>query len=109
MLTFIVAAVHFCFLLSWYIAQHNLPNLGAELTKWSDYGKFIGFPFKALGIGALLILFLMAATSHDFWLAFLTPRVWKSLHMALYVAYGAGGDARRARHHAGRSATCSFR
>ena len=30
----------------------------------------------------------MAATSHDFWLAFLTPPVWKSLHMALYVAYG---------------------
>jgi nitrite reductase/ring-hydroxylating ferredoxin subunit len=33
-------------------------------------------------------LFVMAATSHDFWLAFLTPPVWKSLHMALYLAYG---------------------
>jgi nitrite reductase/ring-hydroxylating ferredoxin subunit/DMSO/TMAO reductase YedYZ heme-binding membrane subunit len=87
-LTFIVAAVHFSFLLSWYIAQHNLPSLGFELTKWEDYGKFIGFPFKALGLGALLILFLMAATSHDFWLAFLTPRIWKTLHMALYAAYG---------------------
>jgi nitrite reductase/ring-hydroxylating ferredoxin subunit len=30
----------------------------------------------------------MAATSHDFWLAFLTPPVWKALHMLLYVAYG---------------------
>ena len=30
----------------------------------------------------------MAATSHDYWLAFLSPRVWKALHMALYVAYG---------------------
>ena len=30
----------------------------------------------------------MAATSHDFWLLFLTPRIWKALHMALYVAYG---------------------
>ncbi len=29
----------------------------------------------------------MAATSHDFWLAFLTPRVWKTLHMAVYAAY----------------------
>src|SRR5262249_7419760 len=37
---------------------------------------------------ALLILFLMAATSHDYWLVFLTPPVWKGLHMALYVAYG---------------------
>ena len=35
-----------------------------------------------------LILLLMAATSHDFWLAFLTPPIWKSLHMGLYVAYG---------------------
>ncbi len=58
------------------------------MSKISDYGKFIGFPFKMLGLAALVILFLMAATSHDYWLAFLTPRVWKALHMALYVAYG---------------------
>ena len=41
-----------------------------------------------LGIAALLVLFVMAATSHDFWLTFLSPPVWKALHMALYVAYG---------------------
>ena len=29
----------------------------------------------------------MAATSHDFWLLMLTPRSWKALHMAVYVAY----------------------
>src|SRR5262249_12692348 len=58
------------------------------LTNWRDYAKFIDFPFKALGLVALLVLFLMAATSHDFWLIFLTPRIWKSLHMGLYVAYG---------------------
>jgi len=68
--------------------QGTLPNLLTELMTWADYGKFIGFPFKVLGIAALLVLFLMAATSHDFWLAFLTPRAWKALHMALYVAYG---------------------
>jgi nitrite reductase/ring-hydroxylating ferredoxin subunit len=65
-----------------------LPNLATELTNWKDYAKFIDFPFKALGIGALLVLFVMAATSHDFWLMFLTPRIWKALHMALYAAYG---------------------
>lgn len=86
-LTFLVAATHVGFLLSWYIVQGNLPNLGHELTTWADYGKFIGFPFKTFGIAALLILFIMAATSHDFWLLFLTPRAWKALHMALYVAY----------------------
>jgi nitrite reductase/ring-hydroxylating ferredoxin subunit len=30
----------------------------------------------------------MASTSHDYWLAFLGPRTWKSMHMALYLAYG---------------------
>ena len=87
-LTFLVAATHFGLMLSWYIVQGNLPNLAAELTKWSDYASFIDFPFKALGIAALLVLFVMAATSHDFWLAFLSPRAWKAIHMALYVAYG---------------------
>jgi nitrite reductase/ring-hydroxylating ferredoxin subunit/DMSO/TMAO reductase YedYZ heme-binding membrane subunit len=87
-LTFLVAAAHFAFMLDWYVAQDALPNLGAELTKWQDYAKFIDFPFKALGLAALLILFLLASTSHDFWLMFLTPRVWKFLHMGLYVAYG---------------------
>jgi len=34
-----------------------------------------------------MILFLMAATSHDFWLANLSAPIWKSLHMLVYVAY----------------------
>jgi nitrite reductase/ring-hydroxylating ferredoxin subunit/DMSO/TMAO reductase YedYZ heme-binding membrane subunit len=87
-LTFCVALVHFGYMIDWYLVQDNLPNLGTELTTWEDYGKFIGFPFKVLGIAALLVLFVMASTSHDFWLGFLTPPVWKALHMALYAAYG---------------------
>ncbi len=46
------------------------------------------FPFELLGLAALLILLLMAATSHDFWLSFLSPPWWKALHMLVYVAYG---------------------
>jgi nitrite reductase/ring-hydroxylating ferredoxin subunit/DMSO/TMAO reductase YedYZ heme-binding membrane subunit len=84
----LVAATHIGFLLSWYGVQHNLPNLLAELTKWEDYGKFIGFPFKALGLAAFIVILLMASTSHDFWLMFLTPRIWKTLHIAVYIAYG---------------------
>jgi len=87
-LTFFVAATHFWFLLDWYLVQHNLINLVTELTKWGDYAKFMDFPFKTLGLIALLVLFVMAAVSHDFWLAFLTPPIWKALHMAIYVAYG---------------------
>ena len=51
------------------------------------YGSVAQFPFQTLGALALAILFLMAATSHDFWLANLTAPVWKSLHMTVYVAY----------------------
>jgi nitrite reductase/ring-hydroxylating ferredoxin subunit/DMSO/TMAO reductase YedYZ heme-binding membrane subunit len=87
-LTFFVVLLHASFMVEWYAVQNALPSLYDELTKVPDYGKFIGFPFKALGLVALLILFLMAATSHDYWLVFLTPPVWKGLHMALYVAYG---------------------
>jgi nitrite reductase/ring-hydroxylating ferredoxin subunit/DMSO/TMAO reductase YedYZ heme-binding membrane subunit len=46
-----------------------------------------GMPFQPLGFFALVILFLMAATSHDFWLANLSAPVWKSLHMLVYFAY----------------------
>ncbi len=86
--TFCVAALHAAFMLEWYGAQGTLPSLVTELTTWADYAKFIGFPFKTLGILALALLFLLAATSHDYWLAFLTARAWKALHMMLYVAYG---------------------
>jgi methionine sulfoxide reductase heme-binding subunit len=46
-----------------------------------------GLPFEIFGFGALIILFLMAATSHDFWLARLSPGWWKALHTLVYVAY----------------------
>jgi DMSO/TMAO reductase YedYZ heme-binding membrane subunit len=87
-LTFFVALAHAWFMVQWFIAVDNVPYIVQELTNWPTYGKFIGFPFKTLGLAALLVLFVMAATSHDFWLAFLGPHVWKALHMALYVAYG---------------------
>src|SRR5262245_16107684 len=67
-LTFFIVFLHASFMVEWYAVQDALPSLYDELTKVSDYGKFIGFPFKALGLVALLILFLLAATSHDYWL-----------------------------------------
>src|SRR5207247_10385534 len=87
-LTFFVALLHASFMVEWFAVQNALPSLYDELTKVSDYGKFIGIPFKTLGIVTLLILFLMAATSHDYWLVFLTPPVWNRLILLLYVAYG---------------------
>jgi nitrite reductase/ring-hydroxylating ferredoxin subunit/DMSO/TMAO reductase YedYZ heme-binding membrane subunit len=86
-LTFFVALAHASFVVEWFAVQNALPNLYEEVTKAADYLKFVGFPYKTLGLAALFILFLMAATSHDYWLALLTPAVWKGLHMAVYVAY----------------------
>src|SRR5438876_1189871 len=51
-------------------------------------GSISGVPFQPFGFFALVILVLMAATSHDFWLANLSAPVWKSLHMLVYAAYG---------------------
>src|SRR5215831_15819097 len=56
---------------------------GSPLT-----GSIAGVPFQPFGFFALVILLLMAATSHDFWLANLTAPVWKTLHMLVYFAYG---------------------
>ena len=44
-------------------------------------------PFEWLGLGALLILFVMAATSHDFWQKALGGGAWKWLHLSVYAAY----------------------
>ncbi len=45
-------------------------------------------PFEPFGVGALAILFAMAATSHDFWLRNLGASFWKALHLGVYAAYG---------------------
>jgi nitrite reductase/ring-hydroxylating ferredoxin subunit/DMSO/TMAO reductase YedYZ heme-binding membrane subunit len=85
---FLVACVHAWSMVEWFAVQGVLPSLVDELTDWPNYLKFIGFPFKTLGIIALLILLVMASTSHDYWLNMLGPPLWKAMHMAVYVAYG---------------------
>jgi len=87
-LTFFVALAHAYSVVDWFAAVGALGDLVSELTNNPKYFQFIGFPMKALGLFGLTVMFLLAATSHDFWLVFLTPRIWKALHMALYLAYG---------------------
>ncbi len=86
-LAFCIAALHGYFVLDWFIVRNELPNFWTELVNSEHYGKFIGFPMKALGIATLLIFFVMAATSHDYWLNVLSPPIWKAIHMAIYAAY----------------------
>jgi nitrite reductase/ring-hydroxylating ferredoxin subunit len=87
-LTFLVAAAHAYSVVDWFSTVGAIGDLVTEFTNNPRYLQFIGFPIKALGLTGLCVMFLLAATSHDFWLAFLTPRIWKALHMALYLAYG---------------------
>lgn len=84
---FIVAFVHGVFSLIQFHTGGNADPLVSLFTSERDYGHFGEFPFQPLGFFALLILFVMAATSHDFWLKNLSPPVWKALHMSVYVAY----------------------
>lgn len=85
---FLVAAVHGIFSI---IQFHSLGSLNPFVSLFvsnPDYGSLAGFPFEVLGFFPLVILFLMAATSHDFWLNTLSPGTWKALHMMVYFAWG---------------------
>lgn len=69
---------------------HALGVLNPFVSVLVSDGSFAGgtsMPFQIFGVTALVILFLLAATSHDFWLANLSAPTWKALHMLVYVAY----------------------
>ncbi|MCA8878542.1 MAG: ferric reductase-like transmembrane domain-containing protein [Rhodobacteraceae bacterium] len=87
--TFAVALTHAAYVLGWYFAYAPTPPVAALLSSNTSYGTALGFPFEALGAFALVVLALLAATSHDFWLSFLTAPVWKALHLMIYPAYAA--------------------
>ena len=86
--TFLVGLGHATLSVMYYHGFGNVNPLLSVLTANTSYGSLSRFPFEILGLAALVILFLMAATSHDFWLKNLSARVWKSLHMMVYGAYG---------------------
>ncbi|MBI2688692.1 MAG: ferric reductase-like transmembrane domain-containing protein [Acidobacteria bacterium] len=64
------------------IQFHALGNVGMLTSLVQSFPSF-----QLLGAAALFLLFAMAATSHDVWLHWLTPPVWKRLHMGVYLAY----------------------
>jgi len=84
---FLFALAHGGFALFQFHALGDRNPFVSLLTSNTRWGSLAQFPFQQLGAAALLILFLMAATSHDFWLTNLTAPVWKALHMAVYLAY----------------------
>ena len=84
---FVFALAHGGFALFQFHALGDRNPLVSLLSSSRRWGSVAQFPFQQLGAAALVILFLMAATSHDFWLTNLTAPVWKALHMAVYLAY----------------------
>lgn len=88
-LTAFVALIHASYVMGWYYAFSAVDPYVALLTSNTSFAQLAGFPFELFGVLALAILVVLAVTSHDFWLAFLGPRLWKSLHMLVYVAYAA--------------------
>ncbi len=88
-LTAIVALTHALFVLDWYFNFSPNSKLEGLFGANTSYGQLLGFPFEIFGIFALLCLGILAATSHDFWLSFLTPRLWKAMHYLIYPAFAA--------------------
>lgn len=86
-MTTFVAISHAGYILNWYFAFSSSDKYEALLFANTSYGQLAGFPFEVFGIFALICLFILAATSHDFWMKFLTPPVWKRMHVLIYVAY----------------------
>ncbi len=85
----LVAFGHFLFVKGWYFAFNpNIDPYIAMLGANTAFTSWHGFPFEVFGVFALVILLVMAATSHDFWLSFLGPLTWKAIHMGVYLAYG---------------------
>jgi nitrite reductase/ring-hydroxylating ferredoxin subunit/DMSO/TMAO reductase YedYZ heme-binding membrane subunit len=85
--TFVVALVHGVFSIIQFHALGDVSPMVSLFISNTRYNSLANFPFQALGFFALLILFAMAATSHDFWLQSLSAPVWKRIHMMVYFAY----------------------
>lgn len=84
---FIIALIHGAFSIIQFHALGDVNPIVSVFTSNQYYSEISAFPFQILGFFALIILFLMAVTSHDFWLNNLSPKIWKTLHMGVYVAY----------------------
>ena len=84
---FSVSAVHAIIATLFYHGLGNANPIIGIFTDNTRYDSIAHFPFQTLGFAAFVILFVMAATSHDFWLKNLGPSFWKAIHMLVYVAY----------------------
>lgn len=86
-MTAAVAAAHLSFVLDYYASLSPVRPIVAVMSVNPSIMQLQGFPFEWLGLFTLGVLIVLAATSHDFWLSFLGPSLWKSIHMLIYPAF----------------------
>mgnify|MGYP001439167715 CR=1 FL=1 len=86
-MTFLVALAHAALATLYYGSFGGANPLTVVLTMSGSGASPGAFPFVVPGAAALAVLFVMAATSHDFWLANLGVWWWKWLHLGVYGAY----------------------
>ncbi len=84
---FLCALAHGVFAIVQFHALGDRNPFVSLLVSNTRFDSLAHFPFQQLGLAALILLFLLAATSHDFWLAQLSAPVWKGLHLAAYAAW----------------------
>ncbi len=84
---FIVAFIHGALSIMFYHGFGTENPIISLFTANTNYGSLTDFPYMTAGFFVLCILFLMAITSHDYWLHKLSPRIWKSLHMTVYLGF----------------------
>jgi len=84
---FLIALIHSVFSIIQFHVLGDANPIVSIFTSNVKYDSISAFPFQVLGFFSIIILFMMAATSHDFWLKNLSPRIWKGLHMSVYLVY----------------------
>ncbi|MEO1707586.1 MAG: ferric reductase-like transmembrane domain-containing protein, partial [Pseudomonadota bacterium] len=67
-ITFLVAGAHFGLATLWYHGGGPLNPLVSLFVSNHAWDQIPGIPFELFGLAAFVVLALMAATSHDFWL-----------------------------------------
>jgi sulfoxide reductase heme-binding subunit YedZ len=82
-----VGLLHAALVLLYYGGFGSVNPIAAVLLDGRSFLSLGAFPYELLGFAGLLVLFVMAATSHDFWLDLLGAAVWKWIHMGVYAAY----------------------
>src|SRR5271170_1571146 len=73
---FLLALVHAVLVVATYHAGGDINPILSIFVSSLLTGSVAGVPFQPFGFFALVILLLLAATSHDFWLANLSAPVW---------------------------------